>query len=110
LVSLCSQFLPALAAAADGGVPNRLIVQALPPVSPQQAVAYAATNIVRAIRVRADFWYPSLQSAKNTPLVSPDSDRARGSLSGFSKRTRTDYLRRRRKNSLAGPRALVTTH
>src|SRR5206468_10364898 len=45
LVSLCSQFLPALAAAADTGVPNRLLVQAIPPISAQQAVAYAATNI-----------------------------------------------------------------
>jgi len=45
LVSLCSQFLPALAQAADAGVPNRQFVQAFPSVSAQQAVAYAATNI-----------------------------------------------------------------
>ncbi len=45
LVSLCNQFLPALAQAADAGVPNRQFVQAFPPVSAQQAVAYAATNI-----------------------------------------------------------------
>jgi hypothetical protein len=45
LVSLSSQFLPALAQAADAGVPNREFVQAFPPVSAQQAVSYAATNI-----------------------------------------------------------------
>jgi outer membrane protein assembly factor BamB len=45
LVSLCSQFLPALAQAADAGVPNRQFVQSFPPISAQQAVAYAATNI-----------------------------------------------------------------
>ncbi len=45
LVSLSSQFLPALAQAADTGVPNRQFVQAFPPISAQQAVSYAATNI-----------------------------------------------------------------
>ena len=45
LVSLCSRFLPTLAAPADAGVPNREFVQAFPPISPQQAVSYAATNI-----------------------------------------------------------------
>lgn len=50
LVSLCSLFVPEPAKAADAGVTNRLVVQLSPPVSAQQAVANAATNISETLR------------------------------------------------------------
>ncbi len=52
LVSLCSQFVPNPAQAADAGVPNRASIQTLPPVSAREAVATAATNIME--RLSAD--------------------------------------------------------
>src|SRR5207245_4197456 len=50
LVSLCSQFVPNPAQAADAGVPNRATAQTSPPVSAQEAVANAATNITETLR------------------------------------------------------------
>ena len=50
LVSLCSQFVPNPAQAADAGVPNRATAQTSPPVSTQEAVANAATNITERLR------------------------------------------------------------
>jgi hypothetical protein len=52
LVSLCSQFIPGPAAAADAGVPNRLQVQTAPPIPGRQAVAEAAAHIGEALSLR----------------------------------------------------------
>jgi outer membrane protein assembly factor BamB len=49
LVSLCSQFIPGPAAAADAGVPNRLEVQTAPPIPGRQALAEAAVHIGEAL-------------------------------------------------------------
>ncbi|HKS36909.1 MAG TPA: hypothetical protein VJW76_06960, partial [Verrucomicrobiae bacterium] len=49
LVSLYSQFVPEPAKAADAGVPYRATAQLSAPISPQKAVANAATNIFESL-------------------------------------------------------------
>ena len=45
LASLCSSFVPDLAASADAGTPGRAVVQSAPPITAAQAVALAARNL-----------------------------------------------------------------
>ncbi|EEF63422.1 M36 family metallopeptidase [Pedosphaera parvula] len=45
LVSISSQFIPAVGTAADVGTPNRKVVQTTPPITPPQAVIKAFRNL-----------------------------------------------------------------